>query len=254
MQARRRLLSCGLTGVRGSLMTWSTSTHMAPIVAYANFTRPFKLHINACGSGLGLSSTILMMTVWMLSLSIPVGVWQRPNLITLANHNFQLYYKVGKTNINEDVLSRVSWPQTLETCLQVTAVAVWAMQEATLEGPTSTIKANSCDLCVLDSVEDSLQVTCMSIGDWCQAQWADLVLVLWLWDCRMELWASISLNWPILLNSDSSFMNATTSNWVRAFCIERPYQRSPKRPYSIWYCQPHTGRLPWEGATMRLAI
>ena len=26
---------------------------MAPILAYANFTRPFKLHTNACGSGLG---------------------------------------------------------------------------------------------------------------------------------------------------------------------------------------------------------
>ena len=26
---------------------------MAPILAYANFTRPFKLHTDACGSGLG---------------------------------------------------------------------------------------------------------------------------------------------------------------------------------------------------------
>ena len=28
----------------------------------------------------------------------------------LANYNFQLYYRVGKTNINVDTLSRVSWP------------------------------------------------------------------------------------------------------------------------------------------------
>ena len=26
---------------------------MAPILAYADFTKPFKLHTNACGSGLG---------------------------------------------------------------------------------------------------------------------------------------------------------------------------------------------------------
>ena len=28
-----------------------------PILAYADFTQPFKLHTDACGSGLGLSST-----------------------------------------------------------------------------------------------------------------------------------------------------------------------------------------------------
>ena len=27
-----------------------------PILAYANFTKPFKLHTDACGTGLGLSS------------------------------------------------------------------------------------------------------------------------------------------------------------------------------------------------------
>ena len=32
---------------------------MAPILAYANFTRPFKLHTDACGSGLG---TVLYQT------------------------------------------------------------------------------------------------------------------------------------------------------------------------------------------------
>ena len=36
----------------------------------------------------------------------------------------------------------------------------------------------SCDLYILDSVGDRLQVTCMTIDDWCQAQWSDLVLGL----------------------------------------------------------------------------
>ena len=47
---------------------------------------------------------------------------------SLANYNFQLYYRAGQTNINVDVLSRVSWPEcmtdTLGTHLQVTAVAM----------------------------------------------------------------------------------------------------------------------------------
>ena len=29
---------------------------------------------------------------------------------SLANYNFQLYYQAGKTNINADVVLRVSWP------------------------------------------------------------------------------------------------------------------------------------------------
>ena len=55
---------------------------------------------------------------------------------SLANSNFQLYYRAGKTNIDMDALSRVSWlaciHDTSDTHIQVTAVAVWAMQEAAL--------------------------------------------------------------------------------------------------------------------------
>ena len=66
----------------------------------------------------------------------------------------------------------------METYLQVTAVAVQAVQEATLKGSVSPIKAYSCNLHVLDSVGDSPQVICMTIDDWHQAQWPDLVLHL----------------------------------------------------------------------------
>ena len=44
------------------------------------------------------------------------------------------------------------------------------MQEAALKGPTSTIEAYSYDLHVLDAVQDSQQVTCMILEDWCQTQ------------------------------------------------------------------------------------
>ena len=52
------------------------------------------------------------------------------------------------------------------------------MQEATLKDPTSPIEAYSCDLHILDAVQDSQQVTCMTLEDWCQAQQADPTLRL----------------------------------------------------------------------------
>ena len=59
---------------------------------------------------------------------------------------------------------------TLDTHLQVTDAVVHAMQEATLKGPVTPIEAYSCDLHILGSVEDSPQVTYMTIDDWHQAQ------------------------------------------------------------------------------------
>ena len=47
---------------------------------------------------------------------------------SLANYNFQLYSRVGKTNINVDALLRASWPICMPNALgtqhQITAVAV----------------------------------------------------------------------------------------------------------------------------------
>ena len=150
-------------GCQGSFDDLNCLCTTVPILTYADFTRPFKFHTNACWSGLGLCSTRLMMMVLMLSLPTPVGVWQRPNLTTLpinwefltlkwavvetfheyfygstfdvyldnspltyvltttkldaashhwvaslANYNFQLYYRAEKTNINVDSLLRMS--------------------------------------------------------------------------------------------------------------------------------------------------
>ena len=69
-------------------------------------------------------------------------------------------------------------PDTSDMHIQVTAAAVWAMQEAALKGFMSPIKAYSSDVHGLDSVEDTLQVACMTTDDWHQAQQADLVLGL----------------------------------------------------------------------------
>ena len=50
MQARKWLLSSGLQQAFDELKRLCTTTH---IFAYADFTKPFKLHTDACGSGLG---------------------------------------------------------------------------------------------------------------------------------------------------------------------------------------------------------
>ena len=43
-----------------------------------------------------------------------------------------------------------------------------AVEEAALEGPTSPIEAYSYDLHILDAVQDSQQVICMTLEDWHQ--------------------------------------------------------------------------------------
>ena len=99
---------------------------------------------------------------------------------SLVNYNFRLHYWAGKTYIDVDDLSRVSWPECMPgnsgTSLKVTAIAVRAIQEASLEKPVCPIEANSYDLHVIGAIQDSKQVVQMTLDDWCQAQEADPVL------------------------------------------------------------------------------
>ena len=209
----------------------------APILAYANFSKRFKLHTDACGMG---SRAVLYQTqedgtkaviayasrslseaeshcpahkLEFLTLKWAVvekfheylygltfDVHTDNNLLmyvlttakidavshcwvpSLANYNFRLHYRAGKANIDADALSRVSWPGCMpgntSTCIKVTAAAMQAVQEASLQGPASPIEAYSSDLHVLDMLQDSNQVASMTLEDWCQAQEADPVLSL----------------------------------------------------------------------------
>ena len=67
----------------------------------------------------------------------------------------------------------MSWPggmpDTSDMHIQFTAAAVQAVQEAALKGSMSLIKAYSSDMHVLDSVEDSQQVSCLTTDEWHQA-------------------------------------------------------------------------------------
>ena len=105
--------------------------------------------------------------------------------------------------------------------LQVTAAAVQAVQEATFKGPVNPTEVYSCNLHILDSMKDSLQVTCMTIDDLHQAQWSDLVLglvIVRLQDGTMGQCQLILMDPPQL--------------WQ--FSIGRPYPKNPKMPYSNW--------------------
>ena len=46
------------------------------------------------------------------------------------------------------------------------------------KGPVSPIEAYSCNLHILDAVQDSQQVACMSLEDWFQTQQVDPTLSL----------------------------------------------------------------------------
>ena len=121
-------------------------------------------------------------------------------ITNLANYNIWLHYWARKANIDADALSRVSLPGCMPdnsgTHLKVTAAAVWVVQEATLKGPTSPMEACSYDLHVLDAVQDSQQVTCMTLEDWHQAQQADPTLSLVisrLWDGTLgQQWSKLT--------------------------------------------------------------
>ena len=74
------------------------------------------------------------------------------------------------------------------------------MQEAALKGPTSPIESYSCNLHILDSVQDGQWVTCMTMEDWHHAQQMDTTLSPVITRMQVGTLGNNSQNRPILLN------------------------------------------------------
>ena len=257
MLARKKLPSSGTADVN-RLHNLKKLCTTAPIPVYTDFTHPFKLHTDACGSDLGVvlyqthdDGTDAVIAYASRSLSkaeshypahkleflafkwvvvekfreylygLTFDMYTDNNPLTymlttakldaashhwvasLANYNFWLYYQAGKTIIDADTLSRVSWPVWMPdnsgTHLKVTVTAVWAVQEAALKSPASPTEAYSYNLYILDAVQDSQQATCITLENWHQAQQADPTLSLVisrLQDVTLGWWKSKFTNPP----------------------------------------------------------
>ena len=177
---------------------------------------------------------------------------------SLANYNFRLHYRAGKANIDADTLLRVSWPGCMPdnsgTHLKVTTAAVQAVQEAALKGPAGPIEAYSYDLHVLNAIQESKQVTCMTLEDWHQAQEVDPVLSLVIARLRDGTLGKGQSNTTDPPEISKYRKECNHLLLKRASCTGGPGPGSQRRPSFSWSFHLHRERLLTEDAMMRLVI
>ena len=145
------------------------------------------------------------------------------------------------------ILKQMPWPECMHgnsgTYLQVMAAAMWAMKEAALIGPTKFIEAYSCNLHILDSIQDSKQVTCMVIEDWHQAQQADPTLNLVIARLRDG-----TLGWWQLKQNDPTKLSQFLLEWNHLQLWRDAMHRGARLKESeetlfSWFCHMHRQRL-----------
>ena len=105
---------------------------------------------------------------------------------------------------------------------------------------TSPIEAYSCDLHILDVVQDSQQVTCMTLEDWHQAQKVDPILSLVISRLQDGTLGDDSINRQIHLSLTSSCESRFTYYLKRVSYTEQPDPGNLRRPSFSWFCQLHT--------------
>ena len=74
--------------------------------------------------------------------------WGHSWMAGLANYNFHIHYKSGKSNVEADVLSRIDWEKCDET-IQVDSIQ--AIVVAAIAGDLANIEAVSCRMQAVES-------------------------------------------------------------------------------------------------------
>ena len=190
----------------------------SPILAYADFTKPFKLHTDACGLGLGAilyqesegkdrvisyASRSLSKSeakypahkLEFLALKWAVtdqfheylyankfDVYTDNNPLTyvltsakldatghrwiasLANYNFSIHYKSGKTNVDADALSRIPWDRDVDI------EGVQALIQGITARPQVLYEATSCSLRACEELQVETKPGNMTLEQWVEAQ------------------------------------------------------------------------------------
>ena len=141
------------------------------------------------------------------------------------------------------------WGVCLTT--QVKAAAVQNVHKAALEGPTSPIEAHSCDLHILDSVQDSQQVTCMTMEDRHQAQQVNPTLSLVitrLWDGTLGQWQSKQTDSPEL----SPFSHEWNHLWLWKGQTQGIWGDPLPAGFASCTQSGHSKGMPWWGGHLGL--
>ena len=66
----------------------------------------------------------------------------------LANYNFHIHYKSGKSNVEADVLSRIDWEKCDET---IEDNSIQAIAAAAINGDVANIEVISCSMQAIES-------------------------------------------------------------------------------------------------------